>query len=242
MATEYYDIGKLLKRKDAFKYNLDNVRRDANYGFNHQAYGLQRRTRSRTSCASLHYHVIYEDVDSLRIAVQEDGCYLESKNDIGETALLAASRVESAASLEMMRILLDNDCDINARNSDGDTVLHISSKLLISAQVELLIQYQADVNAVNLFGKVPLFMCLRAIDSRQLEKSLFLNKPLISYTQASKNIRDLLLQNEKIDLNAGDLRFNPFHAICRDWSEKLLITTFNSNNLINRKFNCIMHF
>ncbi len=55
----------------------------------HQAYGLQRRTRSRTSSASLHYHIIYEDVDLLRSTVQQDGCDLETKNDIGDTALIS---------------------------------------------------------------------------------------------------------------------------------------------------------
>ena len=203
-----------LKRKNADKYNILNVQKDANYGFDHQAYGLQRRTRSRTSSASLHYHIIYEDVDLLRSTVQQDGCDLETKNDIGDTALIAASRLESAAGLEMMKILLDNNCDVNARNSDGDTALHISSKSLKLAHVELLVQYQANVNAVNLSGKVPLFMCLRPINTHQIEKSWFLHTPVPFYKAQAEKIKDFLLQNDKIDVNAGDLMFNPFHEVC----------------------------
>jgi hypothetical protein len=122
----------------------------------HQAYGLQRRTRSRTSSASLHYHIIYEDVDSLRSALQQDGCDLETKNDIGDTPLIAACRLESAAGLEMMKLLLENNCDVNAHNShDGDTALHIASKGLKYYHVELLIgEYWAE-DAVNFEGKVP---------------------------------------------------------------------------------------
>ena len=165
--------GHSLKRKHADMYNIDHVRIDASYGFDHQAYGLQRRTRSRISSASLHYHIIYEDVDSLRTTVQQYGCDLEDKNDVGETPLIAASRLESAAGFDMMKILLDNNCDVNACNSDGDTALHISSKLLIFAHVELLVQNQANVNAVNFNGKVPLFMCLRGNSSAEMGKSLF---------------------------------------------------------------------
>ena len=61
-----------------------------------------------------------------------------------------------AESKEMVKLLLKNGAKVNIRNAGGWTPLHIAlmspnhAKLEV---VELLIQYGADVNAINLYGR-----------------------------------------------------------------------------------------
>ena len=53
----------------------------------------------------------------------------------------------------------------------------------------------------------------------EMGKSLLFGTSVSLYKERAKKIRDFLLQNEKIDVNAGDLFFNPFHAVCSYWAE-----------------------
>ena len=72
----------------------------------------------------------------------------------GETALHCAML---AGRLEVARILLELNADVDSRNNEGSTPLHLASEGYEEGRVDvvqLLLDYGADVKARNLSGKV----------------------------------------------------------------------------------------
>ena len=54
------------------------------------------------------------------------------------------------------RILLDLGSDIQGRDNDNNTVLHVSARRNFKELAELLISYGADLNFKNFLGETPL--------------------------------------------------------------------------------------
>ncbi|XP_052076471.1 uncharacterized protein LOC127714450 isoform X1 [Mytilus californianus] len=89
----------------------------------------------------------------------------------GETLLFKAC---SQGYLEIVKILLEECCYVNAKNNNGETALCIACQRNENAITTLLIQYGADINKQSYEGLCPLyFACI----------------------QENENIADLLLQN-----------------------------------------------
>ena len=74
----------------------------------------------------------------------------------GETLLHAAAAAGHLAAVEYLCTAEDPDCDINASNQDGNTVLHFAVKDDRLPVVRLLVERGADVNARNHNSDTPL--------------------------------------------------------------------------------------
>ena len=88
-----------------------------------------------------------EEVDRLLALV------LEAKiHDTGLALINAANKGDS----EVVEALLDSGADINARDEQNQTALHLAASRGHTPIVKLLLERGADVNAKNLFGQTPL--------------------------------------------------------------------------------------
>lgn len=88
----------------------------------------------------------------------ELGIDFRRRDHHGRTALFPAVEYSSP---EVVRLLLDNGCDVNARDENGDTPLHYVKDSLVRhkeslAIIPLLVENGADINALNRNGQSPL--------------------------------------------------------------------------------------
>jgi ankyrin repeat protein len=74
---------------------------------------------------------------------------------------------------DLAKLLLDHGWDVNARDKDGDTALHLAADCNLLSIMELLISRGADYNAHNKKGKTPLH---RAIGGGKLAIQTLLEK------------------------------------------------------------------
>jgi len=58
--------------------------------------------------------------------------------------------------INILRILIENNANVNVRDNEGDTPLHVASRNGFFEGVLLLLQYGAEVNARNEEGNTPL--------------------------------------------------------------------------------------
>ena len=82
-----------------------------------------------------------------------------------KTALLLAVGVRSKNGLEIVRFLLDAGVNGNFRSHHDLTPLHLAARLGMPETVEILLDYDVDVNAMS-FGKTPLFEAIENVPSR----------------------------------------------------------------------------
>ncbi|MDR2481964.1 MAG: ankyrin repeat domain-containing protein [Spirochaetaceae bacterium] len=74
----------------------------------------------------------------------------------GNTLLIAAVRLH--ANVDIARRILDKNANVNARNQEGDTALHIAVRQNEAALGELLISRGADIFLQNTRGESPLYL------------------------------------------------------------------------------------
>lgn len=63
------------------------------------------------------------------------------------------------------RILKEQpDLDINTKDTHGDTILHYASRMHNLPVIDLLVQYGADIEAVNEHGRRPIHEAIDSVD------------------------------------------------------------------------------
>jgi len=94
------------------------------------------------------------DIELVKTELKQ--CDINQKNDLGWTALMIACANSSilkqsdSSDNKIIRLLLENNADVNLQNSDGLSALILASKYSSSASnpetVKLLLEYKANVN------------------------------------------------------------------------------------------------
>ncbi|KIW18057.1 hypothetical protein PV08_02344 [Exophiala spinifera] len=74
----------------------------------------------------------------------------------GLTALHLAVRLRSTEEVALVRVLLESEPDLDLRDQDGDTPLHLAASYATVDSIELLLKAGAKVNIQNNRGKTPL--------------------------------------------------------------------------------------
>ena len=117
--------------------------------------------------------------------------------------------------IELVKNLIDNCADVNARDKDDNTPLHLALKNREVEIIKLLIDKGADMNASNNDGYTPLILALKF-------GSYYFN----------------ILLNSGADVNARDKDYNtPLHLLCKNNRDMLAFTNDNielANTLINK--------
>ena len=64
---------------------------------------------------------------------------------------------------KMIRILLENDADVNTTTNSGNTALHYGCLMNHSDAIRLLLQNGANPNVSNSSGQTPLLVCTQKV-------------------------------------------------------------------------------
>ncbi|XP_020820948.1 ankyrin repeat domain-containing protein 61 [Phascolarctos cinereus] len=87
-----------------------------------------------------------------------------------------------AADISCIRLLLTNEAKVNAQDHEGQTAIHEACFGGREAIINLLLEFEADVNILTRNGEAPIFMFLQRRsnirDTTLLDKLLYLSYPL----------------------------------------------------------------
>ncbi len=115
--------------------------------------------------------------------------------------------------LDIAKLLVENDDDVNSKLDNGDTILHLAISKFAFDIISILIAKGADVNLTDSKGETPLSIAVRNSDIKTVELLLRNNanpdikenygKPAIYYAkkQGQKDILNLLGLNEDDTIN-----------------------------------------
>lgn len=97
-------------------------------------------------------------IDARHIAAIEfllNHYYIARVNSKGESPLITGTRMNSA---DIVKILLDRNCNVNALDKEGKTTLRITTKMASSKILTSLLQQHSNVNTVNRQGNTVLMI------------------------------------------------------------------------------------
>ena len=92
---------------------------------------------------------------------------------------------------EVVKSFIDNGVDIEARNENGWTPLHVTSILGHAEKTKLLIDAGADIDARNIIGQTPLDI---ATDRGCMEVAKLLKNHQINLLLLKKGIEEIIKQ------------------------------------------------
>ncbi|MHC4542315.1 MAG: ankyrin repeat domain-containing protein [Planctomycetota bacterium] len=113
--------------------------------------------------------VRYDDLDIMNILIA-NGAEVDIKHPGGETVLMSAA---TAGRTEAVKLLLEADANVNAKNDRGQTALHVPLDIrnsdyhkyrLSKDTIELLLASGADVNLKDKEGRTPLHLAAESAD------------------------------------------------------------------------------
>lgn len=156
--------------------------------------------------------------------------------------------------MELVKTLIDNCADVNARDKDDNTPLHLALKTRKVELIKLLIDKGADMNASNNDGYTPLLLALkfglyylnillnsgadvnaRYKDYNTLLHLLCKNDDIIRAAGMNGNIELVnILINKGADIHARDKYQNtPLHMACKNGNIELANILINKGADIN---------
>ena len=115
----------------------------------------------------IHEAVKAGDIEKVKAMVDNDPALLYSKDELGKTPLhWAAGRDQ----LEIMRLLLDTyHVDVNVRNNNNGTPLHVSASQAHPDAAKILIQHNATIDARTKDNATPLHFAALKTKAGHLE-------------------------------------------------------------------------
>jgi len=113
---------------------------------------------------------------------------------------------------EMMALLCSKDIDVNARDENGVTALHLHAGAGCPEKVELLISHGADVNATDCMGRTPLQEAFEDSDqdSSEIADLLIRNGACIRYMDEAIAIGDTTWLKSHFEENPGKINTSDF--------------------------------
>jgi len=107
---------------------------------------------------ALHIAAYFDKIEILKLLLEQEKINLEARSKKGSSPLLVASYI---GNLEVAKILLEKGADINAKNDNGETALHMASHENHQQIVELLLeQEKINLEARSKKGSSPLLVAV----------------------------------------------------------------------------------
>lgn len=97
----------------------------------------------------------------------ENGVDIESKNDVGGTALHIAAQFGQEVAL---KVLLKHNANINSRNIKGNTPIFFAAYFGHLTCVQILLEHKPELNIVNVDHKTLLFAAMQPLQSFDFER------------------------------------------------------------------------
>ena len=117
------------------------------------------------------------------------------KDKLGDSLLHEAMLYKSKQHTEIIKLLIANGADVNAKNKDERTPLHDATS---KERAEQLVTNGADVNAKDMFGKTPLHYAARSGQKEIVE--------LLIAKGADMNVKDVSFFRTPLDLAISSKR------------------------------------
>jgi len=155
--------------------------------------------------------------------VDKYDAYISARSSMNRTPCHIASLRNN---VECVKVLLDNKCDINAIDDDGNTPLHIASESNASKCVDYLLRNSVDCTIKNNVGKT-------AID---LSSNVDIKYLFMKYGSNDKkySVNNFETKNDTIDNSETYNKRSQFHRVLiknarTDVVQKLLYRVTNPN-------------
>jgi ankyrin repeat protein len=116
---------------------------------------LLRQHGGKDFCAEINDAIKAGNLEQVKVLLKEDPNLVHGRDSFGKT-LMHTVVMWGKNRAETVELLLANRADVNARDTDGDTPLHLAVNLNDKDLVKLLLANKADVNARGNIGWTPL--------------------------------------------------------------------------------------
>lgn len=135
--------------------------------------------------------MVHEYPDAIPIIKKLVVCYdtVNMKNNLNHTALsIICKNNTNDKNLDMIKLLIENNADVNHKDNDGKTVLHSSCvRPDCLNTVKTLINSKAKLNSQDKFGFTPL---MRAVENSQSDSNINIIQLLIN-SGSNVNIKNI---------------------------------------------------
>ncbi len=123
------------------------------------ANGADINAQRNDGCTVLHC-AIMSDGHIAKLLI-ERGANLELAEEIGDTPLITAVKVPDMSEIDLVSLLLERGANPNAaKKQDGRTAMHYAAFLGQTEIVQKLVNFGANINALNFDNKTPLDMAV----------------------------------------------------------------------------------
>ena len=140
---------------------------------------------NNTPISSLNYAIEHKNPSAVKCMLELQSRYFGGKMEISRFCPALVMCVKNW-DIEVAKILIEYNFDVNQTTKTGNTALHFASKKNNLVAVEFLIERGADVNAQNLKGKSPLHFAVNAelkpIAKKLMEAGAVLLKDKLNHT------------------------------------------------------------
>lgn len=125
--------------------------------------GAQVNEKDKGERAPIHY--AFQLIDKLEVAKTID----EAQFDIVDGVVLSNMlNVLAEGQLKVAKMLIESEANVNEKDKNGETPLHIASYVGYLPAIEILIKNGAEVNEINNSGKTPLEIVLKSTNSKAI--------------------------------------------------------------------------
>jgi len=195
--------------------------------------GTNINAQNFSKTTPLYIAVLNNNFDLVNLLLSK-GADVNISDILGKTPLMLAlqsveNQKDSDTSYKMVKLLLDNGAGLNAKDKNGEYVIHYAAKYPNINIVKLLVEKGIDVNQTDVDGNTPIYFTIKS-SNKTLDKL--------------EVIKLFLSINLNINI-VNSFKQTPLHIACQNNADleiiKLLLDKENVNLLDNNKTSVLVY-